>query len=77
MPVLQLRKTPLLLGGMVRTCNGALLLAIWLLAPRRRWLAVNTDFYGPHFTLASFVGMQQDLLCAMLEQGNTSRKSGI
>ena len=51
----------------VRDVN-TLLLAIWMLAPRRRWLAVNTDFYGPHFTLAFFVGMTQDLLCAMLEQ---------
>ena len=56
----------------VRDVN-TLLLAIWMLAPRRRWLAVNTDFYGPHFTLAFFVGMTQDLLCAMLEQTNYLR----
>ena len=44
-----------------------LLESAFLHAPRRRWLAVNTDFYGPHFTLVAFLDVRQAELAAILE----------
>eukprot|EP00629_Pelagomonadales_sp_RCC1024_P009285 CAMPEP_0119269124 /NCGR_PEP_ID=MMETSP1329-20130426/6653_1 /TAXON_ID=114041 /ORGANISM="Genus nov. species nov., Strain RCC1024" /LENGTH=210 /DNA_ID=CAMNT_0007269117 /DNA_START=171 /DNA_END=800 /DNA_ORIENTATION=+ len=43
-----------------------LLRRVWLRAPRGRWLAVDTDFYGPHFSLSAFVGIDSDTLREIL-----------
>lgn len=48
--------------------------AIRLRAPRGRWLAVDTDFYGPHFTLANAIGVPLDVVVRLYREHDNLRE---
>ena len=48
---------------------------LWSLAPRRRWMTLNSEFFGPHFSVSSLISATLADLERLLEPHKWAQNS--